>query len=121
MNENGKLVSKLGDFGILVDRMGLPSTKALTKTNVGTPRYMSWERLDRKEYGRSSDVWAIGLVLYEMLSGGKTGFDYENSENIFDDIKYSRLTPLPDYVNKKTFAFVKHLVHMNPDDRPTVE
>ena len=82
---------------------------------------MSWERLDEQEYGRSSDIWAIGLVLFEMLSGGKTVFNYEKNDNILDDIKYSRINPLPDFVNKKIIAFVKELLHMNPDHRPTVE
>ena len=34
---------------------------------------MSPERLAGEAYGRSSDMWALGLILYEMLTG-KPGF-----------------------------------------------
>lgn len=54
---------KLGDFGIskLLDS----STSA--KTQIGTPYYLSPELCMNTSYSYSSDVWALGVILYELI------------------------------------------------------
>lgn len=54
---------KIGDFGIA---KVLDSTSALAKTIIGSPYYMSPEICEQKPYSWSSDVWAMGCMLYEM-------------------------------------------------------
>jgi serine/threonine protein kinase len=39
-----------------------------TLTKVGTPEYMAPEIVMGKEYSRSIDLWAIGILLYEMTT-----------------------------------------------------
>ncbi len=58
---------KIVDFG-LAKREG--QTK-ITRTNavLGTPIYMSPEQLRGDEVDRRSDVWSLGVVLFQMLSG----------------------------------------------------
>jgi len=56
---------KLGDFGIA--RI-LDATDAQAATQIGTPYYFSPEICESLPYGRSSDVWALGVVLFEILS-----------------------------------------------------
>jgi len=60
---------KLGDFGI-ARRMDI-GEDGLTATGqiVGTPRYMSPEQLVSSEVTSTSDVYSVGMVLYEMASG----------------------------------------------------
>jgi serine/threonine protein kinase len=41
----------------------------MTKTVVGSPAYMAPERLGSREYDSSSDIWSIGIILYEMIYG----------------------------------------------------
>jgi serine/threonine protein kinase len=55
-------IIKLIDFGL----SKLVSTD-MTCTFVGSPAYMSPERLNREEYGRDSDIWSLGILLYEMV------------------------------------------------------
>ncbi len=74
----GATCPKVIDFGVskLLDQ---PSTsRTLAGTTLGTPYYMSPEqaRGDADLDGRS-DVWAVGAVLYEMLSGA-LAFDADN-------------------------------------------
>ena len=117
--EHGKPVAKLGDFGILKDRSDL--LESLAKSAVGSVLYMSPERCNGQKYWMPSDVWAIGLILFEMLSGGKTAFDYKSDLEIWNSIVNCKLRPLPDYVDKRLDTFVRLLLRHNPDDRPTIE
>ncbi len=63
---NSKGEAKLSDFGISKE---LDMSAALCNTFVGTVTYMSPERLEGKKYSFPSDVWSLGLVLYEMATG----------------------------------------------------
>jgi serine/threonine-protein kinase PpkA len=56
------------DFGIA---RVLESTTQLTRSGMamGTPRYMSPEQLNAKRVDGRSDIYSLGVVLYEMLSG----------------------------------------------------
>ena len=56
---------KLGDFGIA---RVLSSTKDNAKTMVGTPYYLSPEIIENKPYSFKSDIWALGVLLYEMCT-----------------------------------------------------
>jgi len=40
----------------------------LAKSLCGTPPYMSPELVRGERYGKPSDVWALGIVLFEMLA-----------------------------------------------------
>ncbi|MGC4121115.1 MAG: serine/threonine-protein kinase [Myxococcales bacterium] len=70
------------DFGILRD---LKSKEALTAVGmlIGTPHYVSPEQILGKPFDNRSDLYAVGVLLYEMLTGA-TPFDAENE---FDLIK----------------------------------
>ena len=56
---------KLGDFGIA---RVLQHTSEMASTVVGTPYYLSPELCEDKKYDYSSDIWALGCVLYEMCT-----------------------------------------------------
>lgn len=56
---------KLGDFGIA---RVLDATKDYAKTMVGTPYYLSPEIIEDRPYNFKSDVWSVGVVLYEMTT-----------------------------------------------------
>ncbi len=63
-DEHGEI--KIMDFGLA--RASMASKLTVTGTSLGTPAYMSPEAL-RGETGPAGDVFALGLVLYEMLAG----------------------------------------------------
>jgi serine/threonine protein kinase len=60
-------LARLTDFGIarLVDT----STLTLTGTMLGTATYMAPEQLENHAVGPSADVWSLGIVLLECLTG----------------------------------------------------
>jgi len=61
--------AKLSDFGIAV----LPDASALTQTGqaFGTPAYMSPEQIQGEALTPASDLFALGIVLYEFCTGVK--------------------------------------------------
>ncbi len=56
---------KLGDFGFAIKAEG----EVKTKQNVGTPLYMPLESLQRNLYSPESDIFAVGIICYEMMVG----------------------------------------------------
>jgi serine/threonine protein kinase len=57
---------RLLDFGIA---KVLTFTHSRTHLNLGSPSYCSPERLSRGQVDRNSDLWAVGVTLYEMVAG----------------------------------------------------
>ena len=64
--DDGTLI--LLDFGIV---KALRSESNLTRTgmSVGTPKYMSPEQMRAKKVDERSDIYSLGIVLYEILTG----------------------------------------------------
>ena len=65
-NEEG-MVAKITDFGIA--RMPASAVKTMTGMVMGSPRYMSPEQVTGKNLSARSDVFSLGVVLYETLTG----------------------------------------------------
>jgi serine/threonine protein kinase len=63
-----ELVAKLTDFGIARQMGGDYTTLTMTGQVLGTPDYLSPEQVLGEPGGPSSDLYALGIVLYELLS-----------------------------------------------------
>ncbi|MGA8030060.1 MAG: serine/threonine-protein kinase [Bryobacteraceae bacterium] len=57
---------RLLDFGIA---KVITFTRNLTHHNLGSPSYCSPERISKAQVDQHADLWAVGITLYEMVSG----------------------------------------------------
>ena len=76
-----KEIVKLADFGLAVDAKNL----LVLASSLGTPEYMAPEQILNGRKGFESDIWAVGVCMYEMLLGIPPYYD-ENPEKIFSKI-----------------------------------
>jgi hypothetical protein len=72
---------KLADFGIAQRLDGVAEDLTTTGTFVGTARYAAPERLDGRPATPASDIYSMGVVLYEMLIG-RPPYDGESAITI---------------------------------------
>lgn len=84
---------KVMDFGI-----AKMATAAITQSSliVGTPRYMSPEQATGKDVDGRSDVFSLGIVLFELLTGERP-FDAENMPALIMRIAKAPHAPLMKY------------------------
>ncbi|EGR27132.1 protein kinase domain protein [Ichthyophthirius multifiliis] len=93
---------KIGDFGIA---KVLNHTRDHCKTMVGTPYYLSPEIIESKSYSFKTDIWSLGIILYELCAQ-KPPFDggikKQNSRyNIADKQQSSQDSSLSDLIDLK--------------------
>ena len=108
---------KLGDFGIA---KSLNNTWQKASTMVGTPYYLSPEIVSNKPYSFKSDIWSLGVLLYEMMAL-RMPFDANSLPMLSLKIMKGNYTPPPNHYSNELKNLVKKLLNVKPDDRPTVD
>jgi eukaryotic-like serine/threonine-protein kinase len=86
----GTSLVKIFDFGIskgAIKKTGGRRERAITQVNdrFGTPSFMSPEQLQSSEVDARADIWALGVVLYELVTG-KLPFEGDDLAQLFTAI-----------------------------------
>ena len=83
---------------------------------VGSPYYMSPEVIYGK-YGKECDVWSLGVVIYQMLSG-EYPFDGPTTADINEKIRMGRFKVLED-TSKDARNLLNKMIDYKNDERVT--
>jgi tRNA A-37 threonylcarbamoyl transferase component Bud32/tetratricopeptide (TPR) repeat protein len=122
-------LAKVLDFGIAVITRPATSTGTLTTLEtgtfglMGTPAYVSPEQAHGETVGPPSDIFSLGIVLYELATGarpfvGPTTLSIIASIATQEAVPLSRMVPdIPPRLND----LVQTMLDKNPDRRPTAE
>ena len=109
-------VPKIADFGLA---RFTDSNLTTTGTVLGTPNYMSPEQIRGRKIDGRSDLFALGIILYEMLTGEKPFSGDSITSVIYRVVNEEPIPPkqlnmdLPDYMD----SFVAKALAKNPDKR----
>ena len=108
---------KLGDFGIA---KGFQRTIDKAKTMVGTPYYLSPEILEGKPYDSKSDIWSLGVLLYEMMTF-KMPFNANSLPMLSVKIMRGNYIPPPVIYTKDLRELVSKCLTLDQKNRPTIK
>lgn len=108
---------RLGDFGI---SKVLESTGAFAKTTIGTPYYLSPEICMERPYSYSSDIWALGCVLYEMAAL-RVPFDAQNLQALVQKITRGPTPTIDRTYSVELRQLCTDLLHREEGQRPSAQ
>ena len=106
---------KIGDFGV---SKKLINNNIYAYTFVGTPYYLSPEICQNKAYDEKSDVWSLGVIIYELITLNKP-FDSQSQMGLFMKILKGKPAPIiktikHNYSNKLIELVLENLLDKDP-------
>ena len=112
------LAKLVGAEGHLHDQ-GSDQELTVSGAIVGTPAYLSCEQLQSKEVDARSDLFSLGVVLYQMLSGRNPFLKESLAETLSAILNESppRLRDIAPGVSPELSAIVERALAKNPEDR----
>lgn len=107
---------KLGDFGIA---RVLSDTRSKAKTVVGTPYYLSPEIIQSKPYSFKSDIWSLGVLLYEMCALHPP-FNAQSLHQLARKIIVGKYPDIPSHFSQGVTNILAAMLNTDPDKRPNI-
>ena len=117
VTSDGKLV--VTDFGVAFMAGARRLTWRWFSTALGTPDYMSPEQIQGKRGDARTDVYAIGVMLYEMLAG-RVPWEGDNALSVMSQHINAPVPPLHELnsaVPPPIDGIVRKSLRKNPDER----
>lgn len=126
-SSNNEPVVKVLDFGIAILQAKQDDKKAalerLTDPNIiiGTPEYMSPEQINKRDVEKETDIYSLGVVFYEMLTG-QVPFLGTDVEILIAHIS-KKPTPINQIIliEPQLASLIMAMLAKDPKDRPSLE
>jgi serine/threonine protein kinase len=111
---------KLTDFGLAAPAAVTENDDTRAEPRLmGTPAFMAPEQLADAQVDRRTDVYALGCLAYELLTGRRLFV----STKVFELMREKQTMQLPSAdaigASEPLYAFLRSALQVNPDDRPS--
>ncbi|XP_052025332.1 mitogen-activated protein kinase kinase kinase 4 isoform X2 [Apodemus sylvaticus] len=114
---------KLGDFGCSVKLKNNAQTMpGEVNSTLGTAAYMAPEVITRAKgegHGRAADIWSLGCVVIEMVTGKRPWHEYEHNFQIMYKVGMGHKPPVPERLSPEGKDFLSHCLESDPKIRWT--
>ncbi|XP_049991853.1 mitogen-activated protein kinase kinase kinase 4 isoform X2 [Alexandromys fortis] len=114
---------KLGDFGCSVKLKNNTQTMpGEVNSTLGTAAYMAPEVITRAKgegHGRAADIWSLGCVVIEMVTGKRPWHEYEHNFQIMYKVGMGHKPPIPERLSPEGKDFLSHCLESDPKMRWT--
>lgn len=115
--------AKLTDFGLCGMMSPTTSNKQSLEGTIGTPAFIAPEVLTESSYGQAVDLWSLGVLTYEMLSGGMP-FTGHTMSAILDKVEigsFGFYGAVWNGVSEDAKDFVRGLLRVKVEERFSVQ
>ena len=113
LNEGGRIL--LADYGWSNFNM----EGDVRKTFCGTPEYIAPEMLMKKGHDTRVDIWSIGILMFELLSG-YSPFVAKTNQELYQNIRRLKIQ-WPKDMPPLAKNLISKILKLNPVDRPSFE
>lgn len=107
---------KLCDFGLSQNRV---QGEKMNAKLVGSPTYLSPEGISNSKVGKISDIWALGVVAYQILTG-LLPFYAMNYDDLYTQILEKKVK-YPPYISQLGKTFLKFVLNRDHKTRPNID
>ena len=120
---------KVTDYGLalLTDKGLTHAGKSMVEVSTqsasaaGPMRWMAVESLERRVYSNKSDVWAFGVLLWEIMTLGFLPYNAIGDDTmVAQAVMAGERLPKPDQCPDEVYAIMQSCWHQKPKDRPTM-
>ena len=117
INKNGKV--KIVDFGLAAAASKAGSRLTKTGILVGTPTYMAPEQVRGKTIDSRTDIYALGVIMYEMFTGSPPYSGEDSVSIMFQHVEGNPTPPreLNDDIPVELQNIILKAMSIKPDDR----
>ena len=112
LNDGGRIL--LADFG-----WSNFSDGGVRKTFCGTPEYIAPEMLSKKGHDTRVDIWSIGVLMFELLSG-YSPFVAKSNQDLYQNIRRLKIQ-WPKDMQPLAKNLIGKILKLNPLDRPSLQ
>uniref|UniRef100_F7E2A6 Serine/threonine-protein kinase PLK n=1 Tax=Ornithorhynchus anatinus TaxID=9258 RepID=F7E2A6_ORNAN len=113
---NKNMEVKIGDLGLATRAEPGGRCRGVL---CGTPNYLAPEVISRKGHSVQSDVWALGCIMYTVLTGSSP-FKVSHLREMYQSIREARY-PVPAHLSPHARHLVACLLAPNPANRPSLD
>eukprot|EP00698_Gefionella_okellyi_P005493 TRINITY_DN15021_c0_g1_i1.p1 TRINITY_DN15021_c0_g1~~TRINITY_DN15021_c0_g1_i1.p1 ORF type:complete len:409 (-),score=76.44 TRINITY_DN15021_c0_g1_i1:46-1272(-) len=108
---------KIGDLGVA---KLIKTDRKIARTQIGTPYYLSPEIWKNRPYDCKSDVWSLGVILYELMAL-RLPFEAQTPDQLARKVIRGEYSPLPPMYSKELTSLVSRMLQVDPDRRIAME